>query len=315
MFNFTFLQQRLDDSIVSEVFDIEPKLVTGTSQISIRVANGSLDFDNVNQRKFIVLIYAEETLTNPKLSSTATLTVSITDLNDNFPRFDQDAYTATVSETASPGQFITTITATDMDSGVFGDQGIRYMLNGTGAELFKVDPITGTITVAECPANEARSKRQVNDIEYQNHINRVNVTHPGEFGILNIDVDYVTEPSDFLTYQVDPQDNEGRSGRFPCLDYESQTDYYLNYNGKVENCSSEIYSIQIYFPTAIDNEGKGLSSVASLRISVLDANDSPPKCESSVYRATLDEGAMSFDGSGLTIKARDEDVLSEISYQ
>lgn len=295
---------RLDDSIVSEVFDIEPKLVTGTSQVSIRVSNGSLDYENVNQRKFIVLIYAEETLTNPKLSSTATLTVSITDVNDNFPQFDQESYTATVSETASPGQFITTITASDMDSGAYGDQGIRYMLNGTGAELFKVDPITGTITVAECPKQTKRKRRQINDIEYQNHIKRVNVTHPGEFGILNIDVDHTTEPSDFITYQVEPQeDNEtinknegGGPGKYPCLDYETQTDYYLNYK-------------------AIDNEGRGQMSVTSLRISVLDANDSPPKCESSVYRATLDEGATSFDGSGLTIRARDEDVLSEITYQ
>lgn len=295
---------RLDDSIVSKVFDIEPKLVTGTSQVSIRIANATLDYENVNQRKFIVLIYAEETLTNPKLSSTATLTVSITDVNDNFPQFDQESYTAMVPEMASPGQFITTITATDMDSGLFGDHGIRYVLNGTGAELFKVDPITGTITVAECPRHVERKRRQINDIEYQNHIKRVNITHPGEFGILNIDVDYTTEPSDLITYQIESQEDnetvnkseEGGAGKYPCLDYESQTDYYLNY-------------------IAIDNEGKGQMSVTSLRISVLDANDSPPKCESSVYRATVDEGAMSLDGTGLTIKARDEDVSSEITYQ
>jgi hypothetical protein len=287
---------RLDDSIVSQVFDIEPKLVTGTSQVSVRVANGSLDYENVNQRKFIVLIYAEETLTNPKLSSTATLTVSITDVNDNFPQFDQESYTGTVSETAGTGQFITTITASDMDSGVFGDQGIRYMLNGTGAELFRVDPVTGTITVAECTGELRRKRRQLN----QQQAKRVNVTHPGEFGILNIDVDYTTEASDYITYQIEPHDDneaiKSGLGKAPCLDYETQTDYYLNYR-------------------AIDNEGKGQVSVTSLRISVLDANDSPPKCESPVYRATLDEGATSFDGSGLTIKARDEDILSEISYQ
>lgn len=138
---------RLED--VSEIFDIEPKQVIGTSQISIRVANGSLDYENSNLRKFIVLIVAEETLTNPKLSSTATLTVSLGDVNDNFPHFEQDTYIARVSETANAGQLITTIIATDMDSGAFGE--VRYSLNGTGAELFKVDPITGTITVAPCP--------------------------------------------------------------------------------------------------------------------------------------------------------------------
>lgn len=45
---------RLED--VSGVFDIEPKHVTGSTQISIRVANGTLDYENPNQRKFIVLV-------------------------------------------------------------------------------------------------------------------------------------------------------------------------------------------------------------------------------------------------------------------
>lgn len=41
---------------MSGVFDIEPKLVTGSSPISIRIANGTLDYENPNQRKFIVLV-------------------------------------------------------------------------------------------------------------------------------------------------------------------------------------------------------------------------------------------------------------------
>lgn len=297
---------RLED--VSEVFDIEPKQVIGTSQISIRVANGSLDYENSNLRKFIVLIVAEETLTTPKLSSTATLTVSLSDINDNFPHFEQDTYSATVSEAATAGQLITTITATDMDSGVFGDQGIRYALNGTGAELFKVDPVTGTITVAECPAVHERKRRQLE----RHHIKKVNITHPSEYGILHFDTEVTSasssEMKDYVTYHhavendddlhnyEDETAHESNFGKHPCLDYETQTDYYLNYQ-------------------ATDNEGKGQMSVTSLRISVLDANDSPPKCESSMYRATLDEGAMTFDGSGLTIKARDEDTVSDIRYE
>lgn len=307
---------RLDDSIMSNVLDVEPKLVTGTSQLSIRVANGLLDYENVNQRKFIVLIYAEETLTEPKLSSTATLTVSLTDINDNFPHFEQESYTATVSEVAQPGQYITTITATDMDSGSFGDQGIRYMLNGTGAELFHVDPITGVITIAECSTDlgnelhkkKKRRKRQ-EEIEYHNHhINRINITHPGDFGFLNIHdyendgESYTTQSSGYTAYHVDntayEYEDTSRSvpGKHPCLDYETQTDYYLNYR-------------------AIDNEGKGQTSVTSLRISIIDANDNPPRCESTVYRATLDENAKAFDGNGLTIRARDDDMISEITYQ
>lgn len=54
--------------------------------------------------------------------------------------------------------------------------------------------------------------------------------------------------------------------------------------------------------------------MASLRIQLLDANDSPPICESPLYRASIDEGATHFDPP-LIIKARDPDVISEINYR
>ena len=60
---------------------------------------------------------AEELETNPKLSSTATVTVGIIDANDNAPSFASPTYTALVSETAAPDSSIVTITAKDRDSG------------------------------------------------------------------------------------------------------------------------------------------------------------------------------------------------------
>lgn len=47
---------------------------------------------------------------------------------------------------------------------------------------------------------------------------------------------------------------------------------------------------------------------------LIDANDSPPVCESSVYRASLDEGAGFFDPP-LFIKVRDADSIADISYR
>lgn len=64
-----------------------------------------------------VQVVAEEVHTNPKLSSTATVTVSITDANDNSPTFSNPTYTAVVLETAPPGTTVLTITAKDRDSG------------------------------------------------------------------------------------------------------------------------------------------------------------------------------------------------------
>lgn len=58
----------------------------------------------------------------------------MTDANDNSPIFDQEAYSASVDETALPGDPISIITATDIDTGVFGTKGIIYELIGLGAE-------------------------------------------------------------------------------------------------------------------------------------------------------------------------------------
>lgn len=139
---------RLSD--VSGAFAVEPTYATGSTSVSIRVVNGTLDYENPNNRKFIVLVIAEETDTNPKLSSTATVTVEVTDENDNPPQFDREVLIASVVETASPGTVIATFTATDRDSGRFGEDGIVYQLIGDGAEKFDVHPKTGVITVAKC---------------------------------------------------------------------------------------------------------------------------------------------------------------------
>lgn len=265
---------KLED--VSGVFDIEPKLVTGSSQVSIRVANGTLDYENPNQRKFIVLLIAEETETNPKLSSTATLTVSITDANDNRPVFDQESYTTTISETANPGQLITTITAKDIDSGMFGEQGIRYSLSGTGAELFNVDPVTGAITVAKCPSdNFTRKKRLIPDENFNKSDDFDDMDMPyfsTPHDDLSVDTKDMLHNGQLVTYQIhdnhhdliDEINNAGdesvvtsdhvdvkqltttniphefespnhiskefaEPGKAPCLDYETQSVYFLSY--------------------------------------------------------------------------------------
>ncbi|XP_068152287.1 cadherin-87A [Drosophila tropicalis] len=296
---------RLDD--VSGVFDVEPKLVTGYSQVNIRVANGTLDYENPNQRKFIVLVIAEETDTNPKLSSTATITVSVMDANDNKPTFDQESYSATVSEAALPGQYITTITAKDVDSGSYGDAGIHYSLSGTGAELFHVNEQTGVITLANCHEEQPQTsnRRQRRDLiggdvvglaglemlsmEAEPETREINTEPTVQYTLIT------QMPEATSASANDDKTASGKAMPQTCLDYETETTYFLSYK-------------------ATDDNGQGQTSVVSLRISVNDANDSPPICESPLYRASVDEGSVVFD-SPLVVKARDADSLSSISYK
>ena len=112
----------------NDKFAVEPEIAIGTTAVSLKVNSQNLDYENANERKFLLLVEAKEP--NGRLSSTATVTVEVIDLNDNAPEFPKDSYTAIVSEAAPVGFEIIAVTAEDRDSGDFGTQGIRYELSG-----------------------------------------------------------------------------------------------------------------------------------------------------------------------------------------
>uniref|UniRef100_A0A672Y6W7 Protocadherin-16 n=1 Tax=Sphaeramia orbicularis TaxID=375764 RepID=A0A672Y6W7_9TELE len=77
----------------------------------------------------------------PSLSSTATVTVLVEDLNDNEPVFQQQLYNVSVPDHTQPGAEILTVIATDRDSGRFGQ--VTYeILPGDMSSLFMLDKQT-----------------------------------------------------------------------------------------------------------------------------------------------------------------------------
>lgn len=67
------------------------------------------------------------------------------------------------------------------------------------------------------------------------------------------------------------------------------------------------------FYQATDDNGEGQTTSVSLRISLIDANDSPPRFLQDKYRAVIDEGAEKFEPE-LKVQARDKDKTSKITY-
>ncbi|CAG9580188.1 unnamed protein product [Danaus chrysippus] len=170
---------RLADNLGA--FVVEPSLATGSATVTLRL-NSTLDYEDPNQRKFILEVIAEEVHTSPPLSSKASVIVSVKDVNDNSPEFADDAYSAGVREDAPPGTRLAAVKATDRDTGRFGTEGIVYQLSGNGAELFSVEPRSGVISVAECE-------------------------HPGSAPC----IDYETRKEYFLQYKATDADGTGQS--------------------------------------------------------------------------------------------------------
>lgn len=95
------------------------------------------------------------------LSSTTTVLIHVTDINDNIPMFHQDLYRIRISEDLPVGTLVFFLEAQDPDSGDNGD--IRYSLKDVRnsrdrISRFKIDDRTGAIRLA-APLNYRTQSR------------------------------------------------------------------------------------------------------------------------------------------------------------
>ncbi|XP_059170799.1 protocadherin Fat 1-like isoform X3 [Physella acuta] len=101
--------------------------------------------DHELSREYFITVLATDRGT-PPLTNTAIISINITDINDNPPRFSQDAYTIHVLENVKPGSQIFKVMATDSDS--LPNAIITYSLvNGNNHQQFKIDEKDGSVKV------------------------------------------------------------------------------------------------------------------------------------------------------------------------
>ncbi|MCI4394856.1 hypothetical protein PGIGA_G00173570 [Pangasianodon gigas] len=87
----------------------------------------------------------------PPLTSTATVSICVEDVNDNGPVFQQQIYNTTIWEHLAIGSCFIQVTAEDADGGEFGT--VRYNFSDAfnteyTRKLFYINPITGEICVS-----------------------------------------------------------------------------------------------------------------------------------------------------------------------
>ncbi|KAB1272052.1 Protocadherin Fat 3, partial [Camelus dromedarius] len=96
-------------------------------------------------RKFYLVVEAKDGGT-PALSAVATVSINLTDVNDNPPMFSQDVYSAVISEDALVGDSVILLIAEDADSPPNGQ--IRFsIVSGDRDNEFAVDPLLGLVKV------------------------------------------------------------------------------------------------------------------------------------------------------------------------
>ncbi|XP_047196517.1 protocadherin gamma-A10-like [Hippoglossus stenolepis] len=271
---------------------------------------------------------------NPQRSGTVNIHVSVLDANDNAPVFNQSVYRAVVVENAAKGTYITTVNATDADSGSNGEIIFNFSkIKGFAVDIFSIDENTGVISVGGIIDFEKEKKIELR-LEARD---RGGLTGTSKVIIDVIDVNdndpvinimsfsnTVSEDaplgSTIAVINVKDADSE-KNGQIKCtidktLPFKIQSSLTNYYNLVADqHFDRETTSEYVITVTATDSGSPPLSSSVTLQLRISDVNDNVPLFEKKSYFAYVTEN-NSPGMSITTVSAQDLDWSqnARISY-
>ncbi|XP_078684144.1 protein dachsous-like [Branchiostoma floridae x Branchiostoma belcheri] len=242
----------------------------------------------------------------PRLTGSATLRISVVDINDNRPRFPAPYPPVNVPEGAEVGSELALVTANDIDT----DPTITYTFTpqGNPGGVFSIDRYSGKVTLAQ-PLDRETTQSYVITIVASDelHTDQTNV----EINVL--DENDNPPVFDQQTYQVDIAEmvpphysvatvtaTDRDAGRNAEITYSMTVapveGFYVDpRNGTIfTNKTIEITRMQSTIQLVIEARDHGvpsLASVVAVRIQVNDINNHAPQFTAGEYREHVSEAA------------------------
>nr|XP_057935723.1 protocadherin-16-like [Doryrhamphus excisus] len=336
--HFTTQGYLIKDGNIGQAFTLETKRGSNEVLYLDLVVNAVLDRE---KRSTYTLSLEAFDGGSPQRTDQMILDVTVQDINDNAPVFNQSRYHAIISENLQPGNNILQVFATDADE---GDNGmVMYEINRRQSDpdrYFVIEPHTGVITLNKPLDFEMR---RVHELVVQA---QDNATHPevtNAFVTIHVRDYNDNQPTMtiiFLSEDGSPQISEGaQPGQYVARISVTDPDYgeYANVNVSLEGGDGkfglttkdniiylvcvdqildreerDIYELRVM---ATDSGTPPLRAESSFTIQVTDVNDNPPLFDQQVYRQVIPE--VVFPGSFvLQVTARDKDQgpNGDISY-
>uniref|UniRef100_A0A8C3WDJ2 Protocadherin beta 14 n=1 Tax=Catagonus wagneri TaxID=51154 RepID=A0A8C3WDJ2_9CETA len=101
--------------------------------------------DRESRAEYNITITATD-MGTPRLQTQHNITVLVADVNDNAPAFTQASYTLRVRENNSPALHIGSVSATDLDAGIYGE--LSYSFSHVSRDIrktFEIHPVSGEV--------------------------------------------------------------------------------------------------------------------------------------------------------------------------
>ncbi|XP_076265474.1 protocadherin-like wing polarity protein stan isoform X1 [Rhynchophorus ferrugineus] len=313
-------------------YTISPRDATGGSTDDLPLAVDShsgwiyttKELDREEQTKYMFQVIASDQGV-PPLSASASVVITVQDINDNDPVFERKIYEAVVSEDDPPGTPVSTVVATDADE----DNKLHYEIsNGNTRGRFAITSQggRGVITVAQ-PLDYKQEKRYILTVTASDSGGRtdtttvyVNITDANNFSPV-----FQNAPYSASVYEdaligttvlvVSATDNDvGLNAQITySLGEDAGTDSAFTINPQTgaiittKPLDRETISGYLLTVTAKDGGTPSLSDTTDVEISVIDVNDNYPQFKQAAYSGSVPEDAL-VGTSVVQVAATDADI-------
>ncbi|UYV60173.1 hypothetical protein LAZ67_1000216 [Cordylochernes scorpioides] len=141
---FSLLRLLASDEDAGRNAEMRFSILTDTEDFTIDPERGVMsvrkELDRERQEIYELTVQVTDLAATNPLSSTAVVTVKLTDVNDNSPHFERQPYWVKVREDLPMGTVILILTASDPDIGT-----VQYAITGGAEGKFEIDPEMGTL--------------------------------------------------------------------------------------------------------------------------------------------------------------------------
>ncbi|XP_054639199.1 protocadherin-16-like [Dunckerocampus dactyliophorus] len=317
------------------------------ANVNVSLEGGDGKFALTTKDSIIYLIYVDQVLDReerdsydlrvmatdsgtPPLRAESSFTIQVTDVNDNPPLFDQQAYRQTIPEVVYPGSFVLQVTARDKDQGHNGE--IRYSLlkgKNSHSDWFSIDPVTGIITTATALDFESEPAPSVTVVATDG--GRPPLSSTAQVNIVLQDANDNTPVFSSSFYNASIKENtpagtcflevsatDDDRGSFGAVSYAltsssggAPPSHFTINKETGQLCTGTTLDrddgLDKFDLTVTATDGGGLSSAARVRVSVADINDNRPSFYPVLYTVSL--SAHSAPGTSVVkVTANDPDA-------
>uniref|UniRef100_A0A673HFZ4 Protocadherin 7a n=1 Tax=Sinocyclocheilus rhinocerous TaxID=307959 RepID=A0A673HFZ4_9TELE len=344
---YELIQDRAGPASRSSVFELQVADTPEGQKQPQLIVKGPLDREARDSYELVLRVGDGG---NPPRSSQALLRVSITDVNDNSPRFERAVYEAEMPENTPPGTPVLQVRAADRDVGVNGQ--VEYVF-GAATEsvrrLLRLDEASGWLSVlhridreevsqlrftitARDRGQPPRTDRTTVVLNVRDENDNVPIVEIRKIGRILVRDGAAMVPENVLVdtpvalVQVSDRD-QGENGAVTCtvvgdvpftLKPAGETalapppKYFLHTSALLDYEATREYSVTI---VAVDSGSPSLSSNSSLLVRVVDINDHAPTFAQSLVEVHFAENNAPGERV-VTVVATDADSgkNAEIAY-